>query len=58
MNVISVNLEGEAAEWLVSPYDEAALELYDVDAFMQELRNRFEDPAEARKANTRVWMIK
>lgn len=58
MNVISVNLEGEAAEWLVSLYGEAAPERYGVDAFMQELWNRFEDPTKARKTDERVWMIK
>ncbi|KAK9396640.1 RGAG4: Retrotransposon gag domain-containing protein 4 [Crotalus adamanteus] len=54
VNVISVNLEGEVAEWLVSLYDEAAPELHDVDAFMQELWNRFEDPTKARKSHERA----
>lgn len=58
VNVILVNLEGEVAEWLVSLYDEAAPELHDVDDFMQELWNRFEDPTKARKADMRAWRIK
>ncbi|XP_039209809.1 protein cordon-bleu-like [Crotalus tigris] len=58
VNAISVNLEGDAEECLVSLYDEVASEFHDVDAFMQELRNQFEDPTKARKADVRIWTIK
>ncbi|KAK9399584.1 hypothetical protein NXF25_012603, partial [Crotalus adamanteus] len=54
VNVISANLAGDAVERLVLLYDEAAPELHDVDAFMQELWNQFDDPAKARKADARI----
>lgn len=58
VNAISANLEGDASKWLVSLYDEVGPELHYVDASMQELRNRFEDPTEARKADVRIQTIK
>ncbi|KAK9407417.1 Retrotransposon-derived protein PEG10 [Crotalus adamanteus] len=58
VNAISMNLEGDAMEWLVSLFDEVAPELHDVDPFMQELQNPFEDPTETRKADAKIRTIR
>lgn len=39
VNAINASMEGEAADWVVLLHDEAAPELGNVDAFMEELRN-------------------
>lgn len=54
VNAISVNLEGDATEWLLSLYDDVDLELHDEDAFMQELWNQFEYSTETRKTDARI----
>ncbi|KAK9399045.1 hypothetical protein NXF25_014014 [Crotalus adamanteus] len=37
VGTVTLNLEGDAVQWLVSLYDEGSPELMDVDALMQEL---------------------
>lgn len=58
MNVIAVNLEGEAAEWTVVPYDEGALDLENIDAFLEGLRARFRDPTQAHRVESDICSIR
>lgn len=43
VRAVTVNLEGEAAEWVTQLHDKDAPELGNINAFFQELRSRFKD---------------
>lgn len=43
----ATNLEWEAKEWVIRLHDEDALELGNIDAFLQELRPRLKDESQA-----------
>ncbi|KAG8134770.1 hypothetical protein E2320_007855 [Naja naja] len=45
INDITLNLEGEATEWVVFLHNEGTPVLGNVDAFMEELQTRVRDPA-------------
>lgn len=45
---VTASIEGEAADWVVLLHNEGVLELGNVDTFMEELRNQFGDPSQAR----------
>lgn len=58
ITAITENLEGEAAEWVAQLHDEDAPELGDVDKFLQELRERFEDMAQGKEAEAEIKAIR
>lgn len=51
-------LDGEAADWAVTLYEEEAEELHHFEAFMVALRQRFKDPLADRKAKIKLQTIK
>lgn len=55
---IASNLEDDIAEWLVSLHDARAWDLGDLDAFMQILRRRFEDPMVAQCTESCIHTLK
>ncbi|KAK9401987.1 hypothetical protein NXF25_010343 [Crotalus adamanteus] len=52
VNVITSNLKRNAAGWLVSLHDKGALDMQDLDAFMQALQDSSKDPTAAWHAET------
>lgn len=57
VNYITMALEGEVANWVVSLHNVGTEELYDFDYFMITLRQWFEDPLADQKAKTRIKTI-
>lgn len=57
-NAVAANLEGEAAEWVTSLHDEDALELGNINVFLEELRARFEDESQAQQAEVSIHNLK
>ncbi|KAK9395611.1 hypothetical protein NXF25_018972, partial [Crotalus adamanteus] len=53
VNPIAANLE-EAAEWMVALYDDEALELGNIDAFLEGLQVRFGYPTEAHRVEAEI----
>lgn len=58
VRAVTVNLEGEAAEWVTQLHDEDAPELGNIDTFLQELRVRFEDDSQALQSEAEICKIK
>lgn len=54
VKAITLNLEYEAADWVMYLHDKGTPELGNVDAFLEELRARFGDPVRARQAEFRI----
>ncbi|KAG8124614.1 hypothetical protein E2320_019845 [Naja naja] len=57
VNAVTLNLEGDAMEWLVSFSNEEAPELMNMDTFVEGMWGRFEDPTETCRAEARIHSI-
>lgn len=55
---MTVNLEGEAAEWVEQLHNKDVPELGNIDTFLQELRTRFKDDPETLQAEVEICMHK
>lgn len=54
MHAITESLEREAVDWVVSLNAEGALELGNVDTFMENLQARFRDPSQTLRAEGEI----
>lgn len=54
MKAITSNLGGETAECMVALHDEGALELGNVDTFLEEVQSRFGNPTQAHRMESEI----
>lgn len=55
---VTVNLEGEAVEWVTQLHDEDVPELGNINTFLKELRAMFKDDSQALQAKAEIHEIK
>lgn len=58
VSAIAESLDGEAAEWMMALHDVGAPELGGVEAFLEGLRERFEDPILTRRAELAMYSLR
>ncbi|KAK9399600.1 Retrotransposon-derived protein PEG10 [Crotalus adamanteus] len=58
VNTITAYLEGEVAEWMVALHDEEALELGNINAFLEGLWVRIGDPTQAHQMEAKIYSIR
>lgn len=54
VNTMAANLEREAKEWVTRLHDEDALELGNIDTFLEELKPRLNDESQAIQAEVEI----
>lgn len=58
VRAVTVNLEGQAAEWVTQLHDKDAPELGNINTFLQELKSRFKDDYQTLQAEAKICKLK